>query len=148
MRKRFIICLFLLFPLIEIAGFIIVGKLIGLLPTLLLIIASSILGGYILRGHTVGQFQQVSQRIQKGEQPTIAALDISLIMLGGFLLIIPGFFTSILGLLVLIPQLRQMLLGWLVKKGLAGMPYSSAANSDHIIEGEFKRDDDQLPPSK
>ena len=78
-----------LLPLLEIAGFIIVGGWIGVLPTLLLIVITTILGFFILRIQGFVTLMQVQRRVQRGEHPAAEVLSGALLMLGGLLLVIP-----------------------------------------------------------
>jgi len=137
------IFLFLL-PLLEIAGFIVVGGWIGVLPTLLLIICTTILGFAILRIKGFMTLMQIQRQINAGEHPRTDVMDISLLMFGGFLLIIPGFITDIAGLLLLIPALRVFILRKLVAGGVLAAGKGEAKPkppSGRVIEGEFKRED-------
>lgn len=137
------IFLFLL-PLLEIAGFIIVGGWIGVVPTLLLIVMTTILGFAILRTQGFLTLMKVQRRIQAGEHPAVDVLGGALLMLGGLLLIIPGFITDIMGLLLLIPAVRDLVLKWLVKAGvLVAGPVESQEQEPvqgRTIEGEFHRE--------
>jgi UPF0716 protein FxsA len=136
------IFLFLL-PLLEIAGFILVGGWIGVLPTLLLIVCTTILGFAILRIKGFMTLMQIQRQINAGEHPRADVMDISLLMFGGFLLIIPGFITDIAGLLLLIPALRSFILRKLVAGGVLapGGRAKPKPPSGRIIEGEFKREE-------
>ena len=137
-----------LLPLLEIAGFIIVGGWIGVLPTLLLIVTTTIVGLAILRVQGFMTLLQIQRRMQAGEQPANEVLDTTLLMLGGFLLVIPGFITDAIGLLLLIPKIRSWLLRWLVAKGIL-VPGPGGAQpppvSGRVIEGEFRREAKKKP---
>jgi len=128
-------------PLVEIAGFVVVGKILGLGWTLLLVIASTVGGITIMRTQGFTLLMQVNQRMQAGEQPAAEMLEGALLMLGGLLLIIPGFVTSTVGVLLVIPSIRQTLLRKLVKAGMAAAPRSPTRHGN-VIEGEFRRKDD------
>jgi len=135
-----------LLPLLEIAGFIIVGGWIGVLPTLLLIVLSAMLGLFILRIQGFVTLMQVQRRIQRGEHPATEVLSGALLMLGGLLLVIPGFITDIAGLLLLIPVVRILVLRWLEASGII-LPGPRSRPSRHrhgrTIEGEWRREDDE-----
>lgn len=134
--------LLILWPLFEIAGFILVGNLIGVFPTLLLIIASTGLGMILLRRQGLKSLQQRSH----GKAPVQDILGGPIVVLAGLLLLLPGFFSDILGLMILIPGVRQAMVAWLIKKGK--IPQNPAAQnpepqqpSSRVIEGEFWRED-------
>lgn len=96
-------------PLIEIAGFIIVGKAIGLLATLGLIVLAALVGMAVLRGTTFSMMTDMRGRLDRGEAPGRPLADAVLIMLAGILLIIPGFFGDLVALLLLLPPVRQLI---------------------------------------
>lgn len=135
-----------LLPLLEIAGFIIVGGWIGVLPTLLLIVLTAMLGFFILRIQGFVTLMQVQRRVQRGEHPATEVLSGALLMLGGLLLVIPGFITDIAGLLLLIPIVRMFVLRWLEANGIL-LPGPRARSSRHrhgrTIEGEWRRENDK-----
>ena len=135
--------LFLL-PILEIAGFIIVGNLIGLFPTLLLIILTSALGLYILKQENFEIMKEVQMGFQKGQPPMVDFMTSSVVMIGGLLLIIPGFITDTIGLLCLIPKLRLGLLKLLAKMKIIKVrktPHSE--DQQDVIEGEFWEEKDK-----
>jgi len=136
-----------LLPLLEIAGFIIVGSWIGVLPTLLLIVITTILGFFILRIQGFVTLMQVQRRVQRGEHPAIEVLSGALLMLGGLLLVIPGFITDIAGLLLLIPAVRMLILRWLEAAGvlLPGLKGTKSSRRRHsrTIEGEWRRENNK-----
>jgi UPF0716 protein FxsA len=135
-----------LLPLLEIAGFIIVGGWIGVLPTLLLIIITAILGLFILRIQGFVTLMHVQRRVQRGEHPATEVLSGALLMLGGLLLVIPGFITDIAGLLLLIPVVRILVLRWLEAAGiLLPGPRTKPSRRRHgrTIEGEWRRENNK-----
>lgn len=131
-------------PLCEIAVFIIVGSFIGVIPVLLLMIAGAFLGSAILRTQGILQFQQVQSSLKKGEHPSLSLMEAAMVILAGILLIIPGFITDVIALLLLIPSVRYMLLKWLLYKGyISTYDFKKPDQEDHrVIEGEWQREDD------
>ncbi len=135
-----------LLPLLEIAGFIIVGRWIGVLATLFLIIATTALGLFVLRVQGFQTLMNMQRRVAAGEHPAIDMLDGSLMMLGGLLLVLPGFITDTIGLLFLIPGLRLLILRWLIKKGAVvpkPMEEQQKEYYGRVIDADFKREDDK-----
>lgn len=136
--------LLLVLPFVEIAGFIIVGKWIGVLPTILLIIMTTIVGFVVLRVQGFVNLVQMQKRMQAGEHPSRDILNNTLMMLGGALLIIPGFITDIVGILLLFPTIRVLMFHWLTKVGVlkAGRTKQGKRPSSQgrVIEGEFQRE--------
>lgn len=94
-------------PLIEIAGFAFVGGLIGVLPTLALVVATTLLGAALLRIQGIGALGRIRQTLEAGASPGRELVHGLMIALAGLLLVIPGFFTDLLGLLLFIPPLRE-----------------------------------------
>lgn len=108
---------FLLWPLIEIGGFIAVGKAIGILPTLAAIVLSAILGGLLLRFEGVRILRQTVTALQSGKRPDIALAHAALAAFGGLLLLLPGFFSDIVGIALFLPPVRSgviALFSWLM----------------------------------
>jgi len=93
-------------PLIEIALFIKVGGLIGLWPTIAIVLLTAAAGTMLLRAQGLAALGQVQTRLQAGENPAPALAHGALILVAGLLLLTPGFFTDALGLLLLVPPVR------------------------------------------
>jgi UPF0716 protein FxsA len=104
-----VIPLFLLaLPFLEIAGFVIVGREIGVLYTLTLVIASGILGAILLRIQGFGVMARIRRELDTGGDPGREVAHGAMIMLAGVLLLIPGFVTDIIGLLLFLPPVRDI----------------------------------------
>ncbi|OBZ93600.1 membrane protein [Pararhizobium polonicum] len=110
MRSLTIPILFLLMPLAEIATFIFVGREVGVGMTLLLVLASAIAGAVLLRVQGLGVLRNIQQASQAGSDPGHQLVHGVMIVVAAFLLIIPGFISDIIGLLLFIPAVRD--LGW------------------------------------
>ncbi len=129
--------LILIFPLAEIAAFIFVGKAIGIFPTLMLIVASSVIGITMLREAGIGTLM----RLQQGRSAPAAILaEGGTRMLAGLLLLIPGFLTDLAAVALLIPGLRRIFRGRItmtttVRGGQNAPPPEPAGT----IEGDFRR---------
>lgn len=110
MRGPLIALLFLSFPLVEIAGFVLVGRQIGVLATIGLVIATSIAGSLLLRFQGFGVLSRINKEMQAGQDPSRELAHGVMILVAGLLLLLPGFATDIVGLLLFIPPVRD--LGW------------------------------------
>lgn len=108
MRLRFIPLLVLLLPLIEIAGFVIVGSEIGVLWTIALVIASSIAGSVLMRYQGLGVLRRAQAEMEAGRDPGRELANGAMILLAGLLLLIPGFVTDIFGILLFLPPVRGL----------------------------------------
>jgi UPF0716 protein FxsA len=117
MRALIIPLLFLLMPLAEIAAFIFVGREVGVGMTLLLVLASAIAGAVLLRIQGLGVLRKIQEASQTATDPGRQLVHGVMIVIAAFLLIIPGFISDIIGLLLFIPAVRD--LGWsLIKNRL------------------------------
>ncbi|MET4560889.1 FxsA family protein [Lysinibacillus parviboronicapiens] len=106
MRKFFLG--FIVYALAELALLIAVGQKIGVLSTLLLIMATSVIGIYVAKNKGMNSVQKVKNTIAKGEAPGPALIDALLNFSGAVLLALPGFLTDIIGLLLLMPISRKL----------------------------------------
>jgi UPF0716 protein FxsA len=97
-------------PLIEIAVFVLVGSQIGVLPTIALVILSAVAGGILVRIQGFGILTRIRQQLESGRDPGRELAHGMMILLAGILLVIPGFVTDILGILLFIPPIRDF--GW------------------------------------
>ena len=101
--------------IIEIALFIVIGQQIGLLPTLLGIFVTGAIGALVLRWQGMGVVRQMQTRLARGELPARAMGDAVLIGLAGVLLLVPGYFTDLIGLLLLLPWTRRLIYALLAR---------------------------------
>lgn len=143
---RVLLFVFILFPLLELAVLIKVGSSIGVLPTLLLIVAGALVGGFLLRIAGPATAWRARARLLSGEPPEQEMLDGLLLALGGLLLLLPGFISDVLGLLCLLPFTRHLLHRRLSRRarpfaaGESGRDGQAPAHPQ-VIEGEWKRHD-------
>jgi len=133
-------------PMLEIAIFIRVGSVIGVFPTLALTIATAVAGAVMLRRQGLRTLMQARAQMDRGIAPAREAFDGICLVLAGLLLLIPGFFTDFLGLLLFIPTVR----GWLwhrVQQRVhvrGGGRFYRSGDGD-VIEGEWVEVDDEPP---
>jgi UPF0716 protein FxsA len=138
--------LFVGIPLFELYWLIEVGSLVGALPTLFLVVFTAVLGGLLVRLQGFSTALRVRETVGRGEVPAIEMLEGALLLVSGFLLLLPGFFTDAIGFLLLIPPLRQ----WGVLVFLRRMeiihPHApkqpQKSGQQRVIEGEYQREDD------
>jgi len=100
---------FLLLPLVEIGLFIWVGGAVGVLPTLGLVVASTVAGALLLRFTGVALLFDLRRSMTEGRLPARALADAMLRGAAGMLLLLPGFVTDALGLALLLPPVRSLL---------------------------------------
>lgn len=102
------IALFVLLPLAEIATFVMVGSKIGALATVALTIASSIAGALLMRWQGFGILARLQRETERGGSPGREIAHGAMVLLAGVLLLIPGFLTDALGLLLFLPPVRDL----------------------------------------
>jgi UPF0716 protein FxsA len=105
--------LFLIFvalPIVEIALFIVVGGAIGVLPTLLLVILAAVAGLGVIRMQGMNALGRLEAAVDRGEDPVGPIADGALKVIAGLLLVVPGFLTDAVGLLLLLPPVRRALM--------------------------------------
>ena len=107
----FLILLFIVVPLVELYVIIQVGQSIGVVPTLLLLLLDSIVGSLLLRSQGRAAWTRFNRALAENRVPAKEVFDGALVILGGALLLTPGFVTDIFGLLLLIPPTRAMVRG-------------------------------------
>lgn len=125
--------IFVLLPLIEIGLFIAVGTQIGVLATLGLIVLSALLGASILRGQQARAMAMMQGGLNVAPGTFLAQGAFR--VLAGLLLLLPGFLTDALGLILLVPPVQRLLVRAL---GLRGTVASAAVwQVGDVVEGEY-----------
>jgi len=106
--------------LLEIAAFIVVGKLIGVIPTLLFVIVSAISGFYLTKKTGLHSMKAIQSSIEQGQAPGNALIEGFLSLLGSILFIVPGFISTLVGALMITPFTKKLfkpaIFYWLRKK--------------------------------
>lgn len=108
--------LILALPLAEIAGFVVVGSKIGALATIGLVLASTIAGSLLIRHQGFGVMARVRTEMDAGRDPSSQLAHGAMMVFAAILLMVPGFITSILGLLFLLPPVRDLAWRYLKKR--------------------------------
>lgn len=102
----FLVLLFVIVPLAELAVIIKVGSLLGVGQTLGLLLLVSILGAWLCKRQGVGVIRRIQAQVNAGVVPGVELVDGALILLAGALCLFPGFITDAVGLLLLLPPVR------------------------------------------
>jgi len=103
-----LIVLFIVVPIAELYVIIQVGQLIGVVPTLLLLLADALLGSLLLKHQGRGAWRRFNEALAARRFPGREVVDGVLIVIGGTLLLTPGFLSDIFGLFLLIPPTRAI----------------------------------------
>jgi len=146
-----LLLLFIVIPIIEIYLLLAVGQQIGALSTIGLIILTAIIGAAMLRKQSIAALQRFQNQLQQGEMPAQALLEGLILLVGGLLLLTPGFFTDAVGFICLIPWTRQWLALYFSRRvQMAAMhPHTSPhqqnprsnSHQPSTLEGEYKREE-------
>jgi UPF0716 protein FxsA len=111
---------FLLVPIAEIYVLIQVGQVIGAWWTVLLLIAMSVLGSYLIRREFRSTWKALQSTLQTGRVPSTELADAGMVVVGGTLLLTPGFLSDLVGFALLLPItrpfFRRLLLGLLARR--------------------------------
>ncbi len=106
---RILFAVFLIVPLIEIAFFVLIGNAIGLWPTLAGVLITAVVGSLVLRHQGMAVLTDLRQQMAQGRVPARAMADAALIGAGGLMLLLPGYFSDLIGILLLLPPTRQLI---------------------------------------
>jgi len=137
-----LLVLFVAVPLVEIYLMIQVGQVIGAWTTILLLIADSVLGGYLIKREGSRAWQSLRAALQSHKMPARELADGALILVGGTLLLTPGFLTDAVGFFLILPftrpLARRLLTEFITKKFLGGPPAGTQQRPGpgSVIQGE------------
>lgn len=112
----YLILLFTVVPITELALLIKIGQLWGLRNTLALVILTGIFGAILLKIQGINILKRINDQLSQGIIPSDALFDGFFIFCGGLLLITPGIITDILGILLLFSFTRNLFKYWLKRK--------------------------------
>lgn len=140
-----LLLIFVAVPIIEIGLFIQVGGIIGLWPTLAIVVLTAFVGTWLMRVQGMSTLARLQSSLEEGTDPVNPLAHGAMILVAGVLLLTPGFFTDALGLLLLIPPVRAFLL----QKGAArvvqtnvqfsqGFSARQSQRPADYVEGEFE----------
>ena len=141
---------FVAFPLVEIMLLIKAGELIGFWPTVSLLFGAAVLGVLVIRDQGLTMVSRVLTAVNDGKLPIEPMLDGYARVVAGSLLIVPGFLSDAIGLVLLVPPLRA----WCIRRMLSGFwgPGAEPRAADPrtpsrptVIEGTFERIDEESP---
>lgn len=106
--------LFVVVPLIELSLLIKLGKYLGTLNTVLIVILTGILGASFARSQGANIISRIRNSMSRGEIPGEEMIQGLLILAGGLMLITPGFITDLIGFALILPLSRKVAAGWLL----------------------------------
>ncbi|MGZ4798717.1 MAG: FxsA family protein [Acidimicrobiia bacterium] len=111
-----LVFVFIVMPLVELAVFVLVAQWIGILNSILVLMLVSVGGVLIVRHQGLGIYRRVRAQLADGIVPAAELVDGLLILVAGLLLIVPGFISDAVGLLLLLPPVRGFVRGRLRRR--------------------------------
>lgn len=156
-----LVVLFLVVPVVEIYVIVQVGQVIGAVPTVLLLLFESLLGAWIVKREGRRAWLALRSAVTTGRLPSRQLADAGLVLIGGTLLLTPGFVTDVVGFFFVLPFTRPLArrgLAWYVRRRATVLTVRrtssrSAGERDgrgpgDVIEGEVVSDDAEDGPDK
>ncbi len=149
---RMALAIFIIVPILEMIILIEVGGIIGALPTVALVVLTATVGIWLLRMQGIATLNRVQQKLQSGQIPETELLEGVMLLVGGALLLTPGFVTDAIGFICLLPGPRRPLARWIIRQSVFKTIHATGrrpspggqpgGREGPAIEGEFKREDD------
>jgi UPF0716 protein FxsA len=130
--------------LLEIFGFAFMGALIGPFLTVVVVVATAVGGLWIIRVQGASQLVRIQRSVDAGELPALELMATALLPVAAILLVFPGLFTDLIGLLLLIPPVRETLAREAIRRWgnrVRSGQTQAAKRAAVEIEGEFRRRD-------
>ena len=152
-----VVGLIIALPIAEVAVLIATGRLIGAWPTIGLMLATSLLGAWLVQREGRRSWAALRRAFAEGGMPVGELADAVLVMVGGLFLMLPGFVSDVIGLICLLPLTRPLarrLLTWLVGRAATsrGINLDTLQNQatimadpSSVIRGETVPDAQQPP---
>ncbi|MCQ8127957.1 FxsA family protein [Methylomonas rivi] len=143
---RILFLFFLVVPFVEIYLLLQVGGLIGAFPTIFLVVFTAALGAWLLRRQGFATWQRFQNNLAQGAIPAYEMIEGPILLVGGALLLTPGFFTDALGFACLIPALRRKFAQYVIENhllvtGAGGIFTQPGRPAADVIEGEYRKED-------
>lgn len=145
---RILFAVFLVVPLIEIACFVLIGNAIGLWPTLAGVLLMAVAGSLILRWQGLALLNEIRSSMGRGQLPARALADAMMVAIAGVLLLLPGYFSDLIGILLLLPPVRTLLYRFLASRvqvvSTRGTSYSY--DQRRVADDTIELGDDEYRP--
>ena len=144
-------------PILEVWLLIQVGQWLGVLPTIAILVAEAALGAWLMRREGGRAYAALTGAFRTGRMPTQELADAALVLVGGVLLMLPGFATDVIGFVCLLPLTRPLARHLLTKligdhlqrfDGLDGPLQPFVVNRGDLIEGETVDQDPASSPAR
>lgn len=162
-----LLLIFIVIPVVELSVLIQVGGVLGSLTTVGLVIFTAVVGVSLVRSQGLSTLMQAQEKMARGEAPTGELVEGMMLAMAGVLLLIPGFVTDFIGLLLLTPITRKPLAAVLQKRlqfrvmgngGFGGQGHNPFGGQSpfgghnpfggNTFEGDFERKEEPVDSSK
>ncbi|WP_158583423.1 FxsA family protein [Salinisphaera sp. Q1T1-3] len=149
-----LLLLFIIAPIVELFVLIKIGGLIGIVPTIALVLLTAVIGSQLVRRQGLTVMARIREAQARGEAPALPMVDGAALLFAGLLLLTPGFISDILGFCLLVPNLRERIARGLLSRLVILAPGGRGAGAaggwrrgpgsgrDGSIEGEYQRKND------
>jgi len=111
----FFLFLFVLIPVVELYFMLQVGDSVGAFNTVLLVVLTAVIGGFLVRVQGFSTLLRVREQMEHGQMPALEIIEGSILLVCGVMLLLPGFVTDSLGFVLLIPPVRKAFVIWMLK---------------------------------
>ncbi|WP_292986758.1 FxsA family protein [Pantoea sp.] len=132
---------FFILAWIEISLFIQVAHVMGVLLTMLLVVFTSCIGVSLVKNQGMKNFMLMQEKLARNESPATEMIKSVSLIIAGFLLLLPGFFTDLLGLLLLLPPVQKHLTLKLMPHLRVWRGPGAGPDSGYTMDGEYERKD-------
>jgi UPF0716 protein FxsA len=137
-----LIAIFVIVPLAELYVIFKVGDAIGILPTLAILVADSLIGSWLLKSQGAAVWRRFNETMRAGRIPHREVVDGVLVIFGGAFLITPGFITDVIGALLLIPLTRGLFRGLLTRRLGPRVAFAAGDSANERIRTRRERPGD------
>ena len=132
-----LLLLFTIVPLLELFLLVKLGAVVGVGPTVALVIFTGVLGAWLARQQGLGVLRRLSEDLAKGRLPAETLVDGLLILIAGAVLLTPGLLTDALGFLLLVPKSRAVV----HKAAVARFGRRFEGGGPEVIDVDWKREE-------
>ena len=146
---RLLFLIFLAVPLVEIAFFVMIGNAIGLWPTLAGVVLTAVIGSLVIRMQGLQLINEMRATVGRGQLPARAIADAMMVGLAGLLLLLPGYFSDLIGILLLIPPVRSAIYAFLKSRVTVVTATTGASpgfTQPRVDDGTIDLDSDEWRP--
>jgi len=134
-----VLLILLIATVVEVTVLVAVGDLIGVLPTIGLLILASVVGAWLLRREGTRTLGAFSEAVRTRRPPHREVIDGVLIAAAGVLIVVPGFVSDVLALVLLLPPTRALVRGRMVRSASRHAPVRLRPGA--VVDGEVVQPD-------